>query len=391
MKNYKFIFYIVILPVVCLLFFSSCNLENLSETDVYLQEWYEQANLDAQETPAELYEKALQEQTLVIYSITTRIFDVAESFEAEYPGLTVEIYDNRAPDLINFIEDGYLKNDFQCDIVVCTDETGEIREDFLPKHIVNTYVPHDIEPYLTASANGELLSFVGEFQQLFYNSEVYAECPIDNWWELTELQWKDNIYINSPLRSESTISFLHSLFNNESAMTQAYIARYGKEPELLDGETSSELFIKLLIENGLKQTNSSNELVEIVGAPNQTNPPLAFMISSKIRMYDLGYDIQPAYGVLPSDGTFSPNNVMIAGGSKNVNTAKLFIRWLLGESDGTGEGLTPYLQEGTWPVRTDVECPSEVTLEEGNFWYNDDVDISKSYENIMEFWQTLND
>ena len=45
---------------------------------------------------------------------------------------------------------------------------------------------------------------------------------------------------------------------------------------------------------------------------------------------------------------------MIAGGAKNINSAKLFIRWILGEADGNGEGGKPFLQEGAWPSRTDA-------------------------------------
>lgn len=52
------------------------------------------------ETPEELYEAALKEDTLVVYSTTTRIYKVKESFEAAYPGLTVEVYDTRAHDMV---------------------------------------------------------------------------------------------------------------------------------------------------------------------------------------------------------------------------------------------------------------------------------------------------
>ena len=45
----------------------------------------------------ELYDKALEEGTIIVYTVSTRTVDVKESFEKEYPGLTVEVRDLRSP------------------------------------------------------------------------------------------------------------------------------------------------------------------------------------------------------------------------------------------------------------------------------------------------------
>ncbi len=367
----------------------SCSVSGVTPQDKYLADWKMNANLYAEETAEELYAKALEEDTLIVYSITTRMFDVADSFMEEYPGLTVEIYDNRAPDLIDFIENSYENNDFACDIIVSTDETGVYVEEFIPRNIVNTYIPSDIEPFIIDYYEDGLLPFVGEFQQLFYNNETYDQCPVDNWWELTEEKWRDSIYMNTPLRSQSSIAFLHGMLNHSEDIADAYYDRYGEELVVPDGSTAAEIFIEKLVNNGMKYTNSSNEIVEIVGAPNQENPPLAFMISSKVRYQKLGYNIEAAYGINPSDGVFSPNCIGIVGGARNVSSAKLFIRWVMGESDGTGVGKDPYYLEGTWPVRTDLVSQSAVSLEEGNFWYNNKSDIIAQNDEIMEFWRNL--
>ena len=59
--------------------------------------WLEAAALDAEESPEELYEKALTEDVLIVYTVSTRLVQTKESFEAAYPGLSVELRDVRSP------------------------------------------------------------------------------------------------------------------------------------------------------------------------------------------------------------------------------------------------------------------------------------------------------
>lgn len=351
--------------------------------------WYEEAGLDEEETAEELYEQALEEGILVIYSTTTRIYDVKDTFEAEYPGLTVEIYDIRASDMVDALVESYEEGEILCDIVICSNDSGRLVEELIPKKIINKYVPYDIEPYLIEAANTELLMFVGEAEQLFYNSAVYEECPISNWWELTEEEWRGNVYMNSPLRSDPAYALLEAVLDNDEAMEEAYEQYYGEELEIPEGSSAGMIFWEQLVANDLQFTTSSNEIVEIIGSSTSETPPVGFMISSKIRRTDIGLDVAVAYGVAPCDGVYSSNSVSIAGGSENVSTAKLFIRWLLGESDGTGAGAEPYLLEGTWSVRSDIESQSEISLEEGNFWFNNELEVIENYEEYVSFWNGL--
>ena len=375
-----------LLAATLLLGLTGCGKAAVSESEQALTEWLAQAKLDGQETPEQLYEAALEEDTLVVYSTTTRIYQVKESFEAAYPGLTVEVYDTRAHDMVEALLHSYENREWNCDVVICSDDNGNLTSELLPLHIVNKYVPYDIAPALREEANEQLLYFVGEMEQLFYNTEVYDKCPIDNWWELTEPQWQGKVYMNSPLRSFPAYSLVHSVIANSDKMAEAYLLRYGKPLEVPEGSNAGKLFWEKLVQNGVHFTTSSNELVEVVGTAGQADPPLAFMISSKTRRNNVGLQVGAAYGVTPCDGVYAPNSVSIAGGAKNISSAKLFIRWLLGETDGTGEGLKPYLLDGTWPVRTDVQTQSPVTIEDGNFWFNQKDDVIAREDEILEFW-----
>lgn len=358
-------------------------------TEQAMDDWYETANLESEETAEELYEKALEENILIVYSTTTRIYDVKDTFEAQYPGLTVEIYDVRAYDLVEALLEGYEQGEILCDIIICSDDNGSLVEELLPKKIINKYVPYDIEPYIMEEANTELLSFVGEAEQLFYNAEVYDECPVSNWWELTEEKWRGNVYMNSPLRSHPAYGLLDAVLTNEAGMEAAYASYYGEELDVPEGSSAGEIFWERLVANDLQFTTSSNEIVEIIGSSTSDNPPVGFMISSKIRRTEIGLQVAAAYDVLPCDGVYTTNTVSIAGGSENVNTAKLFVRWLLGETDGTGAGAEPYLLEGTWSVRNDIESLSAVSIEEGNFWFTDKSEVIENKGAYEEFWSML--
>lgn len=377
----------ILLFLLILFTLTACSKEN--ETDKYLSDWLEVANLDANETKEELYEAALSEDVLIIYSTTTRLYDVKDSFEAAYPGLSVEIYDTRAYDMVESLKTAYETGEFFCDIVICSDDTGELSMDLLPKLIINKYVPYDIEPYLTETANGDLLDFVVEAEQLFYNDKAYDSCPVENWWQLTEDEWYGRVYMNSPLRSYPAYSLLHAVLENSEAMADAYYDLYGEELYIEEGSSAGAIFWEMLINNGVHFTTSSNELVEIIGNDSTSTSPLGFMVSSKIRRYDIGLSVAPIYGILPCDGVYSSNSISIAGGANNVNSAKLFVRWLLGESDGEGAGLEPYHLDGTWPVRTDVETMAQVLQEDANFWYNDKEDVFNNIDRITEFWTDL--
>ncbi len=359
------------------------------EEENALDAWLQNANLNAQEDSQSLYEDALSEDTLVVYTTTTRIYDVKESFEQQYPGLTVEVYDTRAYDLIDILLNNCEQENYAIDIVICSDDTGILSTDLLEQNIINKYVPYDIEPFMYDYANTELLSFVGEAEQLFYNPNIYEECPITNYWQLTEEQWYGKVHMNSPLRSHPAYALVHAVIENSDLMAQAYFDLYGEELFIPENSNAGEVFWQMMVDNGLNFSTSSNELIEIVGNDSNTHGPVAFMISSKVRRNEIGLNAKAAYSIAPTDGVYTSNTVSIAGGAKNIQSAKLFIRWLLGEEDGTGEGLSPYLKEGTWPVRTDIAPYSSVPLEMGNYWYNDKITVRQMEEDIIDFWTKL--
>ena len=87
----------------------------------------------------------------------------------------------------------------------------------------------------------------------------------------------------------------------------------------------------------------------------------------------------------------TPNSIMVVGGAPNVNTAKLFVRYLLGEKDGSGEGAKPYRTIGTWSIRNDIEDGNSISLDDMNYVELDNSYIHSNRESIASFFLGLLD
>ena len=379
----------LILVIISVLLITSCSNNTPTPQQRDMEVWLEKSKLTAHETPEQLYKAALKEDTLTIYSISTRILEVKKSFEKQYPGLTVEVHDIRTSDLIDSLRENYRQQKYTCDISIFTDSDTIISRDLIPNGILYKYVPYDIEKNILPDHNTDQLEFLGEIIQIFYNDEVYKKSPVTNWWELTEPRFKGKVYIADPNRSNSTFATLCEIVQNSDEMGKAYRDLYGKDLIIPVGSSAGKIFLQKLVENNLKQVNSSDEVVVAVGTPGQTDPPVGILISSKVRTRDIGYALAPVFDAQPKVGTYVPNSAMIVGGAPNINSAKLFIRWLLGETDGTGEGYKPYLQNGTWSVRSDVKSQSPLLLDQINLWKLDKDYIAANKEDIMNYWISL--
>ncbi len=346
--------------------------------------WLEKAGTDKDESADELYENALQENVLVVYTVSTRVTRTKEAFEEAYPGLCVEIRDLRSPDLVEEVEKNYGSGNSDCDVIICNDNSGEFRERIVDTGIAVPYLPSDIAAKMKDPESNPMGSFTYEAEMLFYNSAKYDECPIRNIWELADEKYKDSIYMPNPLHSFSTYAFCGGLLGEEDRLASAYMDLYGSEPET-DGMSISDYFWKSVSEN-IVFTNSSDEVLEALGSGSAD---FGIMVSSKLRFIDLGYDMAPVYSLEPFGGCRTSYSAMIARNSENINSAKLFIRFLYGESDGSGEGYKPFSTAGTWSVRTDIPDGNDVPLDEIDLFVpNQDV-LIKNREYLEKFWADI--
>lgn len=336
-------------------------------------------------TPEELYERALKEDTLVVYTVSTRVVDTKEAFEKTYPGLFVEVRDLRSPNLIEEVEKGSGSGTPVCDVVLCNDNSGEFKSRLVDTGIVVPFLPEDIGDHMEEVAAEGMVSFLNEAEILFYSTKVYEDCPIDNIWELTEEKYRGRIYMPNPLRSFSTYAFCASSLDHISEFEDAYAAYAGEKLKLEGTENASEHFWKKVSEN-IIFTNSSDEVTE---ALNDGKADFGWCVSSKLRLAGVGYSLAPVYKLTPFSGCRTSYAVMMTKECKNENSAKLFIRFLLGEKDGQGAGLRPFTTAGTWSVRDDVPDGNEVPLSEIDLIVPDQQRLIDEKEKRVSFWTDI--
>ncbi len=350
--------------------------------------WEAEANLTAEETAQQLYEQALSEETLTIYTVSSRIFDVAESFSAAYPGLYVDVQYKRIDEIVEALETAGETGEYTVDLIYCTNGDGSVTDTLIPSGLAYAYLPYDMQDTMREGLSDAYTSVIIETPLIAYNSNVYDAPPITNWWELTEPAWENSFYITDPSVSMISYTLFATMHQNAALLEEAYLERYGTALMLAEGENAFEVFLRALIDNGMQVMNDSDDVADAIAKPNMESGAVGLLNASKLRLNDSGYTLAMCYDVAPFAGVMNAACIMVAGGAPSTSSAKLFIRWILGESDGQGEGYTPFLQEGTTPARSDVAGVTPA-LETVNAIYTDEAYTSAYRDAFLETWALL--
>ncbi len=344
--------------------------------------WLEKAALDQEDDVNKLYEEAIKEGEVVIYSMSSRIVDVKKTFEEQYPGVTVEAYDMRMAEIFEKVRREYEAGIHNADVIFIKDSDGTVYNEMVKTGMLHSYVPKDIGEKMKPEFREPLFSPYLEMKQVFYNDEVYDTSPIDSWWDLTRPEYKGKVMIQNPLSTPENQGLFLAMIQNADDMEKAYKEEFGEDIVLNGTENAGYEFVKRLMENGLIFTDSDTEIIEAIGAEGQTNPPFGIVTSSKMReKFSKGYKLAVVENIKPKDGVIAPASLLIVDNAPHVNAAKLLIRWIAGEADGKGPGLKPFLAPGSWPTRSDVEPENTPPLDSLRLW---DFDLDFNYQNINE-------
>lgn len=276
------------------------------------------------------------------------------------PYISVEIKDVRGNELVDMLKDNYESDNFDCDVVICSDCDGTLFKELIEPGIVYTWIPDDIANVMKDGSDMRELEFMGESMMLCYNTNVYDVQPVENLWELTEDRFQGKIMMANPLKSFSTYAFMAMLLQKDEELKNAYENLYGTSPSPNEGETVARMFERMLVDNAVI-AHASDEVVESVGNSDD-EIQIGIVLSSKMRFMKLGYHFAPIYKLNPISSVYTPNCISVAGGAKNINAAKLFIRYLTGDADGKSIGHEPFNTAGTWSVRRDIPDGDEYTV-----------------------------
>ena len=360
-----------------------------------LSEWEESSGIfNTDETDEELYEKAKEEGKVTIYSISSRITKVANAFMEKYPGIEVEPFDISTNELLEKVTREHDAGQYVADVVHIKDQDGSLYNEYVKNKVFYLYQPADIFSHIDSQYTDTATPLYIELTQLFYNAEAYPDgSPITNIWQLTEPQWQGKIMMQNPLDNLSWGSWITGFCVGEvpDQLAAAYKELYGEDLVLSEGCANAGYeFLKRLHDNKPTYTSSSDEIAESVGTPGQSDPPVGFSASSKLRKNeDNGWVLAPV-NLYPTTGIPAINTLYVVEGCEHPAAAKLLIRFMMGGIDGDTSGYEPFNTLGGWPVRDDIE-PAEgsVPYEEMNVSPFDPDEIYVNYNTVRDFWQML--
>ena len=353
--------------------------------------WAEE-NLFVDRDIEELYALALEEGHLIVYSISSRMPAVAESFMERFPGIEVEIFHLRINELIERFEREYDAGIRNADVLHTKDQDGAIWFEFVKEGKLHNYHPAGIIDFIDPAHLEISLPFHIMLNQWFFNTEAFPDGPpISSWWDVTRPEWNGRIMIRNPLACIDTLSTFAAIVKHADEMAEDYERVFGQPITLDPGSpTAGHEFLRRLLASNPIFVTSSGEIVTGVGTPGQTNPPIGFAASSGFRRtIERGYVLHYV-NITPATGLPMANTIYVTDEAPNPNAARLFVYWILGGTDGQGEGFVPFNTIGAWPVRSD-QVPEEgsTPFEDLNVW---DLDVEWMYHNIhnvADFWISL--
>ncbi len=217
-----------------------------------LEQWEEWAQVGdyrtAEDDWAAIEAAAKEEGEIVIYCNSSRVFDFARTFYNKY-GIKAIPYDISTGSLFEKVMREQDADVYNVDVIL-TSDTVTLYKEFLPEKRVYKWTPHDIEAKFNKYARGEALGIqrLGG-KTIAYNSEVYNECPVDSWWDVTRPEWKGKLVMKDPLLGGSELRFLASFAQFPEIMEEAYREEFGEDIVLNGTENAGYEFIKRFLEN----------------------------------------------------------------------------------------------------------------------------------------------
>ena len=378
------------LIVVSVLGCISCSKKPAAQ-NAQTSEWAKKVELYKDETPVELYEKAKKEGNIVVYSISARMKKVKESFEKQYPGVTLEVYNLPTNEVLEKISREYDSGIRAADVIHIKDQDGSLYLDYVQKGKFHNYKPADIIKHIDPKYCQRAMPFYMELNEWFYNDEAYPDGPpITSWWDLTKPEWKGRVLVTNPLDNHSHMCIYVGLVLDADALADDYKRVFGEEITLHGTENAGYEFLKRFMENDPVFISSSSEMVEAVGTRGQERPPLAYASSSKMReRKEKGYALQVVSQIKPHTGLSGLNTLYVVNEAPHPAGAKLLIRWLMGEADGKGEGFKPFNTIGGWPLRDDVKAVDPIPLSDINIQDIDKTEIYYKLRDVSDFWLSI--
>jgi iron(III) transport system substrate-binding protein len=322
---------------------------------------------------------AKKEGKVLVYSNSSRVAQAAEAFMTIYPDITVEPYDMGGSEVITKVREEQKAEAYTGDVWFSAGGP-DIEGEFVPNQYIWKFIPSDLLAVIPEDAQTPVVTASTEVFGWVYNSELNETCPITNWWELTNPEWKGKILIKDPVTSAEDLGMLMSAAMHADELAAAYKELYGTEV-VLDKDTPDAgwLWIKRFAQNQPIGQPGSDEVWEAMATPGLKTNMLGWLPLSKYRNVLSGKAVfEPCTGLKPVLGLQKRNYLAIINQAPHPNAAKLFIRFALSE-----EGFAPWNQVGQYSARSDI-APVEAAVPYASLpvWNFENLFV---YDNLIEY------
>ena len=341
---------------------------------------------DGSQTAAELYELAKKEGSVVLYSISSRCTKVADSFNAQYPGVVCEAYDLGSGEIVEKITREHEAGIVNCDVVHCKDMDGTYYQEFVLENIMHVYRPNDITAHIPENLRQYTMPMYVELQNWFYNYELCDEQPINSWWDLTKPEWAGKFYFTVPTSTGDVTASLTALTAYSDDFAANYEEVFGEPIEYTNPWAVENAVYELIWRLSQNNPLEAGTDAALEGLSLAEEVLIAMGPSSKLRNNaSKGWKLKEIK-IEPYVGIPATNVLYIVDNCPHPNAAKLLVRWMMGEADGTGEGNKPWQTLGGWSVRDDIaDTEGMATLGEMNIIPEDPVYVYEHVSDLIDF------
>lgn len=321
----------------------------------------------------DLYAKAKEEGGEInVYATSSKMLKNEEDFEEAFPGLDVVISDLDNDEVFEKVKLENETGNVTGDVMQVKDSAGDIFYGLYEEGIVDMYYPKDV----CANIEEDLLKYgypLYTSQSFwYYNTDAFPDGqPIKSWWDILDKNedgsQKYRILTKEIGQETAYLALFASFILNADEMAASYKEKTGQDLEYTYDASSFDFEVP---ENNagveymyrfsqLEMTfiGDGDELVLAVNNSTADDPALALASAGKIGNRDeSGYAIGWCTGLTPYTGLENVEYMYTVAGCDNPAGARLFIKWCTGGEDGKSGGLKPFMKEGNWPARQDVEC-----------------------------------
>ena len=328
------------------------------------------------------------EGSVVVYSNSSKIEKLLEPWAELYPDIALEggDTDDIAVKMAAEQQSGNVVGD-----VWFNSDGHLLYGEFVPNQWMWWYTPPGVviegatadQPFAMARRSVDVVG---------YNNEINTgDCPLTNWWQLTEPALKGKFYMEDPLADSSTTAKIALFVEHADEMAVAYQDLYGKDwttdaAYTSDIANAGYLFLKKLAQNepGIQPGGDEvDSAFATLGMDPAVEPGYGWTgLSSYEATLDGELAMAPCYGLKPVVGILKSSYLGIANNAPHPNAAKLFIKFALSEA-----GFDPWNKFGAYPAAVGLPIAEGMPPRDSiDLWPSNDFFAYQNMSLVRDFW-----